>query len=112
MRSFESRVHSQYTQLFTVVKPGRARIGSGRNGLPPDPATRCGTGRSGSILKPEAEVVLTRLGRGGSRWPTVGDTAEAASAGMYIGQIKDLDPCGFRTSIGGSVRPPSFALIT
>ena len=24
MRSFESRVHSQYIQLFTVVKPGRA----------------------------------------------------------------------------------------
>ena len=41
-------LHSQYTQLFTVVKPGRARIGSGRNGLPPDPAARCGPGRSGS----------------------------------------------------------------
>ena len=40
-----------------------------------------------------------------SHWPTVGDTAEAASAGMYIGQIKDLDSCGFRAGIRGSVAP-------
>lgn len=40
-----------------------------------------------------------------SHWPTVEDTAEAASAGIYIGQIKDLDSCGFQSDIRGSVAP-------
>ena len=73
MRSFESRVHSQYTQLFTVVKPRRVRLKSGRKCLPAaSRAARVGSGRAGSLLPPRAEGVLTRLGRSGRPWLTVG----------------------------------------